>query len=326
VLVALVLVAAPAFASRPHGSDPGAFTYPAEGATVYASPGSVLLTWKPGSNPPAAWRIQQFSRSLDINGGCAGDVGWARGDAVKAPEPSLEVEGLVANTCYQWKAWAYAGPGDDPPLFTSGRIRVLIAWTGTEDLYSPGVFSTQQTITWCIGASVQMMLNIQRGQKDHSHDNQEAYFLYARHHDDYKPGDGSRGSDPLGWSNALNYYGGTTAYHPAAATSYKWAVRKAVKRLRLTGKPVGLIVMQSNHAWVMTGFSATADPAVTSDFQVTAIYVMGPLYPRPAHDGYDPAPDTRISYDHFKHFLTPYWDTTIGKASPWWGQFVTVSP
>jgi len=208
----------------------------------------------------------------------------------------------------------------------SGRIRVVSAWTGTEDLYRPGVFSTQQTITWCIGASVQMMLNIQFDQKDHSRTNQEAYFLYARHHDDYAPGDGSKGSDPLGWSNALNFYGGTTAYHPSGATSYKWAVRKAVKRMRLTGKPVGLIVAYSNHAWVMTGFSATADPAVTSDFQVTAIYVMGPLYPRSPHNGYDPPPDTPLSYDKFKSFLTPYLDDTIGKQSPWWGQYVTVSP
>ena len=40
------------------------------------------------------------------------------------------------------------------------------SWSGRYDLYRSGVFSSQQTMTWCVAASVQMMLNIVRGQSD----------------------------------------------------------------------------------------------------------------------------------------------------------------
>jgi len=92
--------------------------------------------------------------------------------------------------------------------------------------------------------------------------------------------------------------------------------------LRLTGEPVGLIVAAGRHVWVLTGYSATADPAITADFRVVSVRVVGPLYGRQSVNGYDPRPDTSLSYDAFRQFLLPFrfpWGTT-----PWTGRYLTI--
>ena len=90
---------------------------------------------------------------------------------------------------------------------------MLTTWTGTNDLYQSGAFSTQATGTWCVAASTQMMLNLIEDQKDHSRDNQQRYIQYARLHDLYAPSAPAKGTDPKGWSVALNHFGGSTSYH-----------------------------------------------------------------------------------------------------------------
>ena len=55
----------------------------------------------------------------------------------------------------------------------------------------------------------------------------------------------------------------------------------------------------------MTGFEATADPAFDPSFTVTAVYVSGPLYPREEENGYDPAPDTRLTVSDLGLYFTP---------------------
>jgi hypothetical protein len=46
--------------------------------------------------------------------------------------------------------------------------------------------------------------------------------------------------------------------------------------MRLTGKPVGLLVWAGAHAWVMSGFKATADPLLTDDYTVTHVWIEDP--------------------------------------------------
>lgn len=48
---------------------------------------------------------------------------------------------------------------------------------------------------------------------------------------------------------------------------------------RASHKPVGLLVWAGRHAWVMSGFEATADPRATDDFRVTRAIVFDPLHP-----------------------------------------------
>ena len=51
------------------------------------------------------------------------------------------------------------------------------------------------------------------------------------------------------------------------------AITTAARALRLTGRPVGLLIWRGAHAWVMSGFEGTADPALSVDFAVTHIRV-----------------------------------------------------
>ena len=56
-------------------------------------------------------------------------------------------------------------------------------------------------------------------------------------------------------------------------------MRTAAEAIEATGRPVGLLVWRGRHAWVMSGFEATADPGTTNDFRVTRAMVHDPLYP-----------------------------------------------
>jgi hypothetical protein len=92
--------------------------------------------------------------------------------------------------------------------------------------------------------------------------------------------------------------------------------------LRLTNRPVGVLVARGGHAWLLTGFSATADPATTRNFSVTGVRVVGPLYGLQSRNGYDMAPDTRLSATAFKRFFTPW--HYAGIRMVWEGLYGTV--
>jgi hypothetical protein len=302
----------------------GQFMFPPAMKVSYAGAGTVTISWDPGSSGVTKWRLVQVIAPADINGACYRTT-FSHSATITVTGTSTDVPDLRAGYCYRYRMWpASADPATDP-AFISGKLRVVTPWTGSDDLYRKGVFSTQATITWCVAASVQMMLNITQGQEDHSRDNQQRYIRYARLHDLYPPDVPAKGTDPLGWTVALNHFSGSTTYHSVTSNWFRWAVRTAAKRLRETNKPVGLVVAHSNHAWVMTGFDATADPATTTSFEITNVYVMGPLYPTQQKNGYDMPPDTRLSVGKLRNFLTPYRDIR-GPKNPWEGSFVTIQP
>jgi len=180
------------------------------------------------------------------------------------------------------------------------------------------------TWTWCVGASVQIMLNEIKGRHDHSRHSQWTYMRYARQHDRHVPT-----SDPRQRSARAGRQPSTASTADPAtgsmptATSRR-AVHDAARRIRLTGHPVGLLVKTGVHAWVMSGFKATADPALTNNFIVTAVYVEGPLFPMQQAYGYDMAPDTRLSLARFRLFFRRYDDRRAGTA--WDNRFVTIQP
>jgi hypothetical protein len=206
-----------------------------------------------------------------------------------------------------------------------GAASTTSAWSGRYDLYRPGVFSTQRTMTWCVAASIQMMLNIVRGESDQSRENQKRYISYARKHDRYKNPE-ITGTDGQGWVAALRHFGELYNYDIVGSPSYKDAIRSSVRRLRATDQPVGLVIVHHFHAWVMTGFETTTDPKHDPGFEIRAIYVMGSLYPRPQQDnGLDPPPDTRISRRELRKYLTDYRDP-LKPHNPWEGKYVTIQP
>jgi hypothetical protein len=199
----------------------------------------------------------------------------------------------------------------------------LPRWTGGIDLYRSGVFTTQQTWLWCTAADVQIMRNIVRGETDHSKASQQRYFDGMRAHNRYDI-PVSDGVDPAGWTAGLRTWV-DGRYRLVASTSFDAALRSAVTNLRRTNLPVAITVSHGNHAWVLTGFTATADPAVTTRFTVTSVRVTGPLWGLQSRSyGYDMRPDTKLTPAQLKTFFTPWHYAKVRMA--WEGRWVSVQP
>ena len=199
----------------------------------------------------------------------------------------------------------------------------LSRWTGGIDLYRSGVFTTQKTWLWCTAADVQIIRNIVRHTTDHTRANQRRYFDYMRAHDRYAI-PVSDGTDPGGWAAGLRHYV-DGRYRVVASSSFSSALRSAVTNLRKTNLPVALTVEHGNHGWVLTGFSATADPAKTTHFTVTSVRVVGPLWGLQSRSyGYDMRPDTRLTPSQLKAFFTPWHYGRIRMA--WEGDWVSIQP
>jgi hypothetical protein len=189
----------------------------------------------------------------------------------------------------------------------------------TFDVYRPGVYTEQATWTWCTAASVQIMRNILFARADHSIAHQQQFFDYMRASNRYQVAS-HRGVDPQGFLAGLRHFV-SPGYALVASPTFDAAVRSAVTQLRLTGKPVVLIVAAGRHAWVLTGFTTTADPARTTDFQVVSLRIVGPLYGRQSINAYDSPPDTSISYAALRRFLLPY--RFPFAVTPWTGRYLT---
>jgi hypothetical protein len=87
-----------------------------------------------------------------------------------------------------------------------------------------------------------------------------------------------QGASVRGWTDGLNLLD-AGPYRLVGTATLQDALRLAARAIRETGKPVGLLVWSGRHAWVMSGFQATADPRRTNDFRVTKAVVLDPLYP-----------------------------------------------
>ena len=216
--------------------------------------------------------------------------------------------------------------GLGPGSFVSPRAAAAVSlprWTGGVDLYRSGVFTTQQTWLWCTAADVQIMRNIVRHQADHSRSGQQRYFDYMRAHDRYAI-PVSDGVDPAGWTAGLQHYV-DGRYRLVASTSFDRAMRSAVTNLRRTNLPVAITVSHGNHAWILTGFTATADPAVTTKFTVTSVRVTGSLWGLQSRTyGYDMRPDTKLTPAQLMTFFTPWHYAGVKMA--WEGRWVSVQP
>ncbi len=210
-------------------------------------------------------------------------------------------------------------------LATSPGATVSAAsrWTGGVDLYRSGVFTTQKTWLWCTAADVQIIRNIVYHTTDHTRSNQQRYFDYMRAHNRYRI-PVSDGVDPGGWAAGLRHFV-DGRYRPVVNGSFDSALRSAVTNLRKTNLPVAITVEHGNHAWILTGFTATADPATTTHFTVTSVRVVGPLWGLQSRSyGYDMAPDRKLTPNQLKGFFTPWHYARVKMA--WEGDWVSVQP
>jgi len=207
-----------------------------------------------------------------------------------------------------------------------------------QNLFERGDFVHQQTAWWCVAASVQMMMNMMApGPPDRSRALQRRLHFQARALD--REGDAywrrlageerwRKGLHGLGlddWSGLLDARG-FGPYRLARAGSRAAAIRKAARAIRLTGRPVGLVVWRGAHAWVMSGFKADRDPAFSADFRVRKVFVSDPWYPTVSSIwGRSPRPNTAMTVKALANDFLPY--DRPGRRHPWRdGRFLLILP
>lgn len=187
------------------------------------------------------------------------------------------------------------------------------------DLYRNGIFLHQPNWITCNPTVVRMMLNIISGKGGPSVATLYAQGLGLQRHYPWP------GLDPQAQAALLNRYAGSSTHWTVDnATSFTAALNTAVTRMAITGKPVALFVANGNHSWMLNGFVATHNPALTGNFKVTGVYVTGPLYGMQSKNGYDSAPNHYLTTAQFAGFLTRYDDH--GQHNVWYGHYVTVNP
>ena len=213
---------------------------------------------------PTASRLVALLVGLMILGGCA----LVPADSRLAALPATIADGIVASPMP-----SAAASGESQvagirlrPKPRKGAFRM--------DLYRRGDHVRQYTGSWCVGASMQMMINmIESGRPNRSRRTQRDLYDLAR---DVSPWVERRpGASTYGWAGGLTELG-HGPYSELSAPGKQEALRIAARQMRYTRKPVGLLVWSGRHAWVMSGFRATADPAYTDKFEVTHVYIEDP--------------------------------------------------
>jgi hypothetical protein len=205
----------------------------------------------------------------------------------------------------------------------SGAVAARSGWDGSLDLYRDGTFTTQRSWLWCTAADVQIIRNIVDHQADHSTSGQRRYFEWMRRHNRYDL-PLSAGVDAAGWTAGLQHFV-DGRYRLVASKTFDGALRSAVQRMRATELPVTLAVDDGNHGWILTGFSASADPATDKDFKVTSVRVVGPLWGLQSRTyGYDMRPGKSLTVSQLRGFFTPWWYAP--KRMVWDGLYVSIQP
>jgi hypothetical protein len=191
------------------------------------------------------------------------------------------------------------------------------------DLGTRSDFVAQTNNVQCVGASMQMMLNMIRPGADRSAATQRKLQTLARAWSGQRPdGRQRKGASVRGLAAGLTVLG-AGPYMVVGAPTIDEAMLMAARAMRSTGKPVGLLVWRGRHAWVMSGFRATSDP-FADGARVTAAIVEDPLYPRGSKVwGPSPAPGEALSIKELGRQFVPR------DASSSWGlggMYVLVLP
>ena len=189
-------------------------------------------------------------------------------------------------------------PAIAAPSTTTTSTAAPAASTSTAyrmDLGRRSDFVAQTNLVQCVGASMQMMLNMMNVYHDRTAATQLRLLRFARANSGPRPdGRERRGASVFGWAAGLEMFGGGR-YMVVGSTTIGGALLEAARAIRLTGRPVGLLMWRGRHAWVMSGFRATKDP-LAPGARVTSVIVEDPLYPRDSRTwGASPAPGTRLT-------------------------------
>jgi hypothetical protein len=185
-------------------------------------------------------------------------------------------------------------------------------------------FVPQTNLVQCVGASMQMMINMMRAKPDRTAATQLRYQQLARTSSGPRAGGFQRrGASIWGWSAGLTKLG-AGPYRVVGASSINEAVLIAAQAMRITRRPVGLLMWRGRHAWVMSGFRATADPLLPRS-RVTSVIVEDPLYPRDSPTwGPSPAPGARLTLAQLGRQFVPRRQST--RSPQLSGKYVVLIP
>jgi hypothetical protein len=183
----------------------------------------------------------------------------------------------------------------------------------TLDLGARRDFVAQTNNVQCVGASMQMMLNMLAPGVDRSAATQLRLQRIARAWSPPRPdGRQRKGASVVGWAAGL-VLAGAGPYRVVGLPTLDEALLVAARAMRTTHRPVGLLMWRGRHAWVMSGFRATTDP-FASGARVTAAIVEDPLYPHGSTVwGPSPAPGETLSVREVGRQFVPR------SGSSWWG-------
>ncbi len=138
-------------------------------------------------------------------------------------------------------------------------------------------FATEVENTMCAPAGLQMVLAM------HGHAGTSESFqrkVHARLEEWESRSDAKAGGwGPGAMVDALAAYG-VRGYEVRAFQNRNQALRDAAVAITRTGAPAILIAWHGAHTWVMTGFTADADPTVFGNARITGIHIFDPWYPR----------------------------------------------
>ena len=245
---------------------------------------------------------------------------WARERptaAIDTPSPTI----TPAPSATPWPAptaYVSLAPATPTPIPTpEGQFAM--------DLYREGDFVGELTNKWCIPAAMQTMMNIMDEGADLSEETQSKLYDLGVSIERSRQGT----PEPESWAQGLTQLG-YGHFEVAVTDTRQAAIELVAKQIRITNRPAGLLVWYGWHAWVVSGFVATADPALTDDYLVTSLFIEDVWYNRQStlwnkdRDGYSRPPDsevpTSILYEDFK-----VWDQSVNYPE-YQKKFVVIIP
>ena len=183
----------------------------------------------------------------------------------------------------------------------------------------------QTNLVQCVGASMQMMLNMMSTRDDRTAATQLRLQRLAREWSGpSRNGRIRQGASVRGWARGLTLEGGGP-YQVVGKDTLQEALLTAARAMRTTGRPVGLLMWRGRHAWVMSGFRATRDPLLPGA-RVTAAIVEDPLHPHGDSTtwGRSPRPGEALSIGELSTQFVRRRQSTLTPALS--GKFVIVLP
>jgi hypothetical protein len=189
------------------------------------------------------------------------------------------------------------------------------------NLYNEGDFVSQATKDQCLSAAMQIMLNVIGPTDDRSAKTQARLDALAMKLSDGRPG----ATEPRGWAAGLEQLG-AGGYEVMVAPTRGKAIERAVRAIRATGRPAGLLVWRGAHSWVLHGWEASGDPAGADPITVTHLWVSDPWYPRISSIwGPSRGPNARITPAQLEEDYLP-WRRPTGRYPGMDGAYVVILP